>query len=604
MNKLLQNIKIRTKVITIVLLFSFLSLFVFLFSFATLSSVKIGSKSYEEISTYQLSLQKIALLQANVFNVQAAFSFLLSETDGDKQKQIQSDVDELCTIVDSRFEELAKDVESEDEKMALGNALSTWEKYRTVNGEEILPKIAEGEMRDAIAKSMGPQATRITRVAEQLSSMTDMVGLKIDDIENTTKASVQNYMALTIGIFAIMFLISILFAVFIILSITRNIYSITDILKDISEGEGDLSKRINVISRNEIGTLSKYFNIFLEKLAYLISDLKSIGDNNTLIGDRLEKDSSEVSAVTTEIASIINSMKERIVFHSNEVTKVNQLVERINLTIHKVEELIQNQSAAVSESSSSIQEMIASIQNIARVAAEKQRASESLAECAKNGQNDMKKTVDLMQEISKSSETMAEMAAVINDVVSQINILAMNAAIEAAHAGDFGRGFSIVATEVRGLAEKTGASSKEISKSIKNIIERINTSSSSTMETSRSFNEIIGGITSLSQSMNEMQSGLQELSIGSNQITEALTNLVSITQNVSESSSTMFKGTGEIQESIKSIASMADENKNGMIEINSGITNIIKSIASLSELSTSNKQSIKALETEISKFKI
>jgi methyl-accepting chemotaxis protein len=298
----------------------------------------------------------------------------------------------------------------------------------------------------------------------------------------------------------------------------------------------------------------------------------------------------------------MQSMGQRTAFLSEEIHKSNESVKTVNGNIDKVLSLIDEQAASVNESSAAVEQMIANVGAIERSTESKLEITRKLNSLAKASEESSTKNVREMDEISKSTEVISSMLAVIDDVATSTNLLAMNAAIEAAHAGEYGRGFSVVAGEIRKLAEQTAENSKNISSSIKTIIGRIRHTSVTTSESSRIIQEVIRGIEDVAGGMNETISGLKEISIGNGQITESLTQLNTLTEDVRNSGRLMREGTDSITNSFAHIADVASENKRGIDEISIGVGDISTAIAQLSELSKQNSSNISALDDEMAKF--
>jgi methyl-accepting chemotaxis protein len=247
--------------------------------------------------------------------------------------------------------------------------------------------------------------------------------------------------------------------------------------------------------------------------------------------------------------------------------------------------------------------MVANIGAIERSTESKRELVRRLEGQAKKLAQDVALNSKAMEESSRSTVLISELIGVIDNVASRTSLLAMNAAIEAAHAGNYGRGFAVVAAEIKKLAEETAANAASIGATIGRVVAGIDSATRATLESSSTIVEVISGIDDVASGMNETLSGLKEMSIGNRQIVESLGELNKLTEQVRASGDGMREGTEEIGASIKRIMEISAENERGVAEMVNAVREISRSIAGLSGLSAQNSANIGALDAEMDKFR-
>ncbi|MDR1105632.1 MAG: methyl-accepting chemotaxis protein [Treponema sp.] len=391
---------------------------------------------------------------------------------------------------------------------------------------------------------------------------------------------------------------------FVATGITRPIINVSLTLKDISEGEGDLTKSIELKSKNEVGDLAHFFNKTLEKIKNLVIVIKRQAVTLFDIGNELASNMTETAAAINEITSNIQSIKGRVINQSASVTETNATMEQITVNIDKLNEEIESQSASVSESSSAIEEMLANIQSVTQVLVKNAGNVKDLADASEVGRSGLQEVAADIQGIARESEGLLEINAVMENIASQTNLLSMNAAIEAAHAGEAGKGFAVVADEIRKLAESSGEQSKTISTVLKKIKDSIDKITHSTDGVLNKFEAIDSGVKIVSEQEENIRNAMEEQSEGSKQILQAIAQLNTITQRVKDGSVQMLEGSREVIQESKNLELVTQEITNGMNEMATGADQINVAVSRVNTISGDNKENIDILVKEVSKFKV
>jgi methyl-accepting chemotaxis protein len=385
---------------------------------------------------------------------------------------------------------------------------------------------------------------------------------------------------------------------------TKPIVNVTDTLKDISEGEGDLTRTIPVNSADEIGSLAHYFNQTLEKIKNMVKSIK--GESQTLsdIGTTLASNTNETAAAVNQINANIQSIKGRVINQSASVSETHATMEQLVANISKLNDHIDKQGESLSQASSAIEEMVANINSVTQTLINNAENVKNLQEASEVGRGGLQEVSADIQEIARESEGLMEINAVMENISSQTNLVSMNAAIEAAHAGEAGKGFAVVAAEIRKLAESSSEQSKTIGTVLKKIKGSIDKITHSTTNVLNKFEAIDSGVKTVAMQEDNIRNAMEEQGVGSKQILEGIGNVNRITREVNDSSSAMHEGAKEVIQESSNLEKSTQEITSGMNEMAQGANHINNAVNEINDVSIKNRDAINILINEVSRFKV
>ena len=413
--------------------------------------------------------------------------------------------------------------------------------------------------------------------------------------------------AITIFVLVISF-VALIISVVIVYSVlhftTKPIVHVAETLKDISEGEGDLTRSIDSKSNDEIGDLAHFFNKTLEKIKNLVLIIKKEATGLQEIGNDLASNMTETAAAVNQITANIQSIKGRVINQSASVTETNATMEQVIANINKLNGHVDNQSRNVSQASSAIEEMVANISSVTQTLIKNTENVNNLKEASEVGRNGLQEVATDIQEISRESEGLLEINAVMENIASQTNLLSMNAAIEAAHAGEAGKGFAVVADEIRKLAESSSEQSKTIGTVLKKIAESIRKITVSTDNVLKRFEAIDSGVNTVADQEANIRNAMEEQGEGSRQVLQSATSLNELTQQVKSGSEEMLEGSKEVMNESRNLEKVTQEITGGMNEMASGAEQVNVAVHNVNDISAKNRQSIANLINEVSRFKV
>jgi methyl-accepting chemotaxis protein len=438
-----------------------------------------------------------------------------------------------------------------------------------------------------------------------IGSSTSPWSFAVGTMTSTVMAPVNTMMYITFVIVGVMIAIITLVAMFLSRSLSRPIVKATHTLKDISEGEGDLTKQLVVSSKDEIGDMSVYFNKTLGNIRNLVGIIKYKINALTNTGHELTVNMEKTTAAVDNITSNFEGIKTLDARQQAESAEVNKALDKIKTSIEQQDKLIDEQTERVNASSSAIEQMTANIHSVSQTLAENGKNVDTLTQASELGRTAVQAVVQEIQEIAKDSEGLLEINLVMNKIASQTNLLSMNAAIEAAHAGEAGRGFAVVADEIRKLAESSGEQSKTTSSMLKKIKASIDNITHSSDEVLSRFGAIDTSVKTVSEHEMNIRHAMEEQEAGGKQILDAIGRLKEITVSVQNGSEDMSKTSNDLFRQTGEFIKISNEAISGMTDIVNGALSEIKTaVTHVTEMSTENNRNFDELRSETEKFRI
>ncbi|WP_339247245.1 methyl-accepting chemotaxis protein [Paenibacillus sp. FSL F4-0243] len=501
---------------------------------------------------------KLSLVQGLTDKIRTADElgarYVMSNTEAERKSYL-SKYEETLPLIENAIKELESVRLSEEELKGVTELKGKWNDYLIVL-KEAFALAKDGNFPEAQKKFTN---LSLDAMIESQIVFQNMLMEEIQNGQSQAEAHRNNAMITSFGVTGLSVVLALILALLISGRIIKPLRDVNTQLKEIADGDADLTRKLNVRSKDEIGELAFNFNKMTENLGTMIEQVKLSANSLANSSTNLTSDSGVTAGATERISDIMGEVASGTAKQMNDLQTNTITISEISIGIGQIASSVQDISEASHRSASFA---IAGDESLLAAGQQMESINRSIHSLSQQVQG----FVNRSQEIGGA-------VGVIKGIASQTNMLALNATIEAARAGEQGRGFAVVADQVRKLAEQSAESANQIAEMASGIqseadnamkvmmssMSEVRGGTEIIQQAGRSFGEIRLSIDSLAEQVQEVSGAVEEITAATEEIVESLRSVTTIAETTAASTQHVSAASQEQRASVEQIASSASE---------------------------------------------